>query len=99
MKHPPPPRVSLRALIHSAILLTRELFAWMGNLEAGKSTNVVQYRYTRQSPEVDFPYIQTGDFFDLKRKSTKIMLEFYIRSHGGFMSYMVRFIGILSIFP
>lgn len=85
-------------LVHSAVSLTKELFVWRNSIEARKSSNVVQYRYARQSLEVDFPYIQTGDFLDLKRKSMKIMPEFYIRPLGGFVSYAVRFIGILSVF-
>ncbi|MDE7324873.1 MAG: ABC transporter ATP-binding protein/permease [Lachnospiraceae bacterium] len=85
-------------LIHTGISLTRELLTWRKNVEARKSTNQVQYQYAKQSLEVDFPYIQTGAFLNLKRNSMKIMPAFYIATFGELLSYIVRFIGIFWIF-
>ncbi len=84
-------------LVHTAVSLVRELFSWLRNREERKSTNAVQYRYARQSLEVDFPYIQTGEFLGLKRKSMNITPAFYIRIFGNFTSYVVKFIGIFSV--
>lgn len=85
-------------LIHSGISLIRVLFTWLKDVEERKSTNVVQYRYARQSLEMDFPYIQTGEFLKLKRNSMKIMPAFYIRIFGDFAAYIMKFLGILGIF-
>lgn len=85
-------------LVHTAISLIRELFVWLRNIEARKSTNAVQYRYAKQSLEVDFPYIQTGEFLNLKKKSMNIMPAFYISTLGKFVSYIIKFIGVFSVF-
>ena len=85
-------------LVHTGISLVRELLTWLRNREARKSTNAVQYRYARQSLEVDFPYIQTGDFLSLKRRSMHIMPSMYINTLGNLMSYLVKYIGIFSVF-
>ena len=90
--------IIIYVLIHSGISLIRVLFTWLKDVEERKSTNAVQYRYARQALEVDFPYIQTGRFLNLKKKSMKIMPAFYIHIFGNFVSYIVKFIGILSIF-
>lgn len=85
-------------LAHTGISLIRELFSWLRNKEARKSTNAVQYRYARQSLEVDFPYIQTGGFLSLKRRSMQVMPSFYISTFGNLASYLVKFMGIFSVF-
>ena len=85
-------------LVHTGISLVRELLTWLRNREARKSTNAVQYRYARQSLEVDFPYIQTGDFLSLKRRSMHIMPSMYINTLGNLMSYLVKYIDIFSVF-
>ena len=64
--------IIIYVLIHSGISLIRVLFTWLKDMEERKSTNAVQYRYARQALEVDFPYIQTGRFLNLKKKSMKI---------------------------
>lgn len=85
-------------LAHSGILLARDLFTWLKDVEERRATNAVQYRYARESLEVDYPYIQTGRFLDLKKKSMKIMPPFYIRAFGESVSYLVKLGGIVSIF-
>lgn len=85
-------------LVHTGISLVRELLAWLRNIEARKSTNAVQSRYARQSLEVDFPYIQTGRFLSLKRRSMNIMPSFYISTLGNLASCLVKFIGVFSVF-
>lgn len=85
-------------LVHTGISLARELLAWLRNMEARKSTNAVQYRYARQSLEVDFPYIQTGDFLSLKRRSMHVMPALYISTLGNLVSCLVKFLGIFSVF-
>lgn len=85
-------------LIHSGISLTRNLFTWLKDIEARKSTNAVQYRYARQSLEVDYPYIRTGGFLNLKRKSMNIMPAFYIGRFGVCLSYILKLCGVFWIF-
>lgn len=90
--------IILYVLIHSDISLIRVLFAWLKDAEERKSTNAVQYRYARQALEVDYAYIQTGRFLNLKKKSMKIMPAFYIHIFGDFVSYLLKFLGIFGIF-
>ena len=90
--------IILYVLIHSVISLIRVLFAWLKDAEERKSTNAVQYRYARQALEVDYAYIQTGRFLNLKKKSMKIMPAFYIHIFGDFVSYLLKFLGIFGIF-
>lgn len=85
-------------LIHSGISLTRNLFTWLKDIEARKSTNAVQYRYARQSLEVDYPYIRTGGFLTLKKKSMNIMPAFYIGRFGVCLSHILKLCGVLWIF-
>ncbi|MDE6169406.1 MAG: ABC transporter ATP-binding protein/permease [Acetatifactor sp.] len=85
-------------LIHAGISLTRNLFTWLKDIEARKSTNAVQYRYARQSLEVDYPYIRTGGFLTLKRKSMNIMPAFCIGRFGVCLSYILKLCGVLWIF-
>ena len=59
--------IILYVLIHSVISLIRVLFAWLKDAEERKSANAVQYRYARQALEVDYAYIQTGRFLNLKK--------------------------------
>ena len=84
--------------VNSVIALTRDMLNWLKDVEERKATNAVQYRYAKESLEVDYAYIQTGRFLDLKKKSMKIMPPFYIRVFGESVSYLVRFAGILWIF-
>lgn len=85
-------------LINIVVSLVREIFIWLKDIEQRKSTNNIQYRYAWQSLAVDFPYIQTGGFLNLKRNSMRIMPAFYITTFGKLVSYIAKFLGILSIF-
>lgn len=84
-------------LAHSGVSLARDLLTWRKDVEERKATNTVQYRYARESLEVDYPCIQTGSFLDLKRKSMKIMPAFYIRVFGESVSCLVKIAGVVSV--
>ena len=90
--------IVLYILVNIGISFVKEFLLWSKDIEQRKSTNDVQYMYARQSLAVDFKYIQTGEFLNLKRSSMNIMPAFYITDFGKFVSYTARFIGILSIF-
>lgn len=85
-------------LIRFLISLARQLFAWADFMEMRRSTNREQYRYARHSLEVDYPFVQSGDFLTLRENSKKVMPGFYMFNYGKFISYAVKFIGVLSIF-
>ncbi len=79
--------IILYVLIHSGISLIRVLFAWLKDAEERKSANAVQYRYARQALEVDYAYIQTGRFLNLKK---------IYENHAGILYPYLRGFCILS---
>lgn len=84
-------------LAHFGVSLAGDLLNWQKDVEERKATDRVQFRYARESLEVDYPCIQTGSFLDLKRKSMNVMPAFYIKVFGETVSCIVKFAGIVSV--
>lgn len=90
--------IALYIVINLSISIIREIFVWIKDIEQRKATNNLQYQYAWQALIVDFKSIQTKEFLNLKRNSMRVMPAFYVGNFGKFVSYIAKFIGVLSIF-
>lgn len=77
------------------IAIMQEILTLIENNIMRVISNVMQFDYSRDSINVNYHYAQDGTIFNLRRKSMQAYPPYFL---GIFISYMIQFAGIISIF-
>ena len=74
------------------------IFTYLHNILARKASDKIQYDYMRDGIIVNYHWAQDGSVLDMKNKSMGANPVFVFSHIGNFISYIVKFAGILYIF-
>ncbi len=90
--------ILLFTLLNLGISLVKYIFTYLHNILARKASDKIQYDYMRDGIIVNYHWAQDGSVLDMKNKSMGANPVFVFSHIGNFISYIVKFAGILYIF-
>lgn len=90
--------ILLFTFLNLGISLVKYIFTYLHSILARKASDKIQYDYMRDGITVNYHWAQDGSVLDMKNKSMGANPVFVFSHIGNFISYIVKFAGILYIF-